>query len=124
MAQGGCHEILFSFRMRRITMRFNLARWLLLVLLSVGAVSGFYSPLGAQDSSRKEGNHIVQNFRFQNGETLAELRLHYVTLGTPKRDAGGHVTNAVLLLHGTNGNGNAILANLSHQLFEEGQPLD
>ena len=105
-------------------MRFNLARWLLLVLLSVGAVSGFYSPLGAQDLSRKEGTYIARDFRFQNGETLAELRLHYVTLGTPKRDAGGHVTNAVLLLHGTNGNGNAILANLGRQLFGEGQPLD
>jgi homoserine O-acetyltransferase len=55
---------------------------------------------------------------------LPDLRLHYVTLGTPKRDAGGHVTNAVLLLHGTNGNGSAILDNLASQLFGAGQPLD
>jgi len=72
----------------------------------------------------KESNFIVRDFRFQNGETLPELRLHYVTLGTPRRDSAGHVTNAVLLLHGTNGSEKIILDNLSSQLFERGQPLD
>jgi homoserine O-acetyltransferase/O-succinyltransferase len=78
----------------------------------------------AQDAGRKEANFIVRDFRFQNGETLSELRLHYVTLGTPKRDSAGRVTNAVLLLHGTNGNGKTILDNLASQLFGSGQPLD
>src|ERR1035437_8137412 len=72
----------------------------------------------------KESNFIVRDFRFQNGETLPELRLHYVTLGTPKRDPAGHVTNAALLLHGTNGSGKTILDNLGSQLFGSGQPLD
>jgi len=78
----------------------------------------------AQDAGRKEANFIVRDFRFQNGETLSELRLHYVTLGTPKRDSAGRVTNAVLLLHGTNGSGKTILDNLASQLFGSGQPLD
>jgi homoserine O-acetyltransferase len=76
------------------------------------------------DRAMKESNFIVRDFRFQNGETLPELRLHYVTLGTPKRDSTGRVTNAVLLLHGTNGSGQTILDNLAPQLFGSGQPLD
>ena len=72
----------------------------------------------------KESDFIVRDFRFQNGETLPELRLHYVTLGMPKRDSTGRVTNAVLLLHGTNGSGKTILDNLGSQLFGSGQPLD
>src|SRR5229473_25052 len=48
-----------------------------------------------------EGEFVVKDFRFRDGETLAELRLHYATLGKPARDAAGRVTNAVLLLHGT-----------------------
>ena len=72
----------------------------------------------------KESDFVVHDFRFQNGETLPELRLHYVTLGTPKRDLAGHVTNAALLLHGTNGSGKTILDNLGSQLFGSGQPLD
>ena len=47
-----------------------------------------------------------------------------MTLGTPKRDSAGRVTNAVLLLHGTNGSGKTILDNLASQLFGSGQPLD
>jgi homoserine O-acetyltransferase/O-succinyltransferase len=78
----------------------------------------------AQDAGRKEADFIVRDFRFQNGETLSELRLHYVTLGTPKRGSAGRVTNAVLLLHGTNGSGKTILDNLASQLFGSGQPLD
>ena len=72
----------------------------------------------------KERDFIVRDFRFQNGETLPELRLRYVTLGTPKRDSAGHVTNAALLLHGTNGGSKTILDNLGSQLFGSGQPLD
>jgi homoserine O-acetyltransferase len=43
------------------------------------------------------------------GETLPELKLHYLTLGTPHRNAAGHVDNAVLLLHGTGGNAHSLL---------------
>jgi homoserine O-acetyltransferase len=52
-----------------------------------------------------EGDFVVRNFRFHSGEMLPELRLHYTTLGTPKRDSRGKVTNAVLILHGTGGDG-------------------
>ncbi len=57
----------------------------------------------------QEGDYIARDFHFQSGESLAELRLHYMTLGKPARDASGRVTNAVLILHGTGGSGRQFL---------------
>jgi homoserine O-acetyltransferase len=72
-----------------------------------------------------EGDFIVREFRFQSGETLPELRLHYRTLGTPRRDAAGVVRNAVLVLHGTGGSGRPFLADtFAGLLFGPGQLLD
>lgn len=77
----------------------------------------------AQTSS--EGDFTIPAFRFSSGETLAELRLHYTTLGAPARDASGRVNNAVLIMHGTTGNGRGFLsATFGGQLFGAGQPLD
>ena len=35
------------------------------------------------------GDWTVRDFRFATGETLPELKLHYLTLGEPRRDATG-----------------------------------
>ena len=67
----------------------------------------------------------LPNFRFGTGETLPTLHLHYLTLGTPHRNAAGHTDNAVLLLHGTGGNASSLLNPIfSNVLFGPGQPLD
>lgn len=50
-----------------------------------------------------DATYVVPRFRFTDGGSLDRLRLHYVTYGTPRRDAAGHVTNAVLIIHGTGG---------------------
>src|SRR2546422_1120264 len=50
-----------------------------------------------------EGDWNVPDFTFHSGEKLAQLRLHYITLGSPVRDGTGHVSNAILILHGTGG---------------------
>jgi homoserine O-acetyltransferase len=72
-----------------------------------------------------EGDYVVTNFRFGTGEVLAELRLHYRTIGTPRRDQAGVIRNAVLLLHGTSGTGaNFLTPDFAGQLFEQGQLLD
>ena len=72
-----------------------------------------------------EGDWSISDFTFHSGETLARLRLHYITLGSPQRDAAGHVRNAVLMLHGTGGTGrNFLSAELGGELFGKGQPLD
>ena len=71
------------------------------------------------------GDFIVRDFRFASAESLSELRLHYLTMGTPLRNTEGRITNAVLLLHGTNGSGAGFLTEgFAGELFGDGQPLD
>ncbi|MGB6483418.1 MAG: alpha/beta fold hydrolase [Candidatus Acidiferrales bacterium] len=73
----------------------------------------------------EEGDFVVHNFHFRDGETLPNLRLHYTTLGQPMRDAQGRVTNAVLILHGTGGTGQQFLNPVfAGVLFGPGQLLD
>jgi homoserine O-acetyltransferase len=82
-------------------------------------------PAAATAWPTTDGVTVLENFRFGTGETLPELKLHYLTLGTPHRNAAGHVDNAVLLLHGTGGNAHSLLNPLfSNVLFGPGQPLD
>jgi homoserine O-acetyltransferase len=74
---------------------------------------------------QREGDLVIRDFRFASGEVLPELKLHYTTLGTPKRDAKGEIANAVLLLHGTSSTGKMWLTpSLADELFAPGQPLD
>ena len=95
---------------------------LLCAIVSAGAQTG-----GAQKSwpAQAEGDFILRDYRFASGQTLAELKLHYTTIGTPRRDASGAVTNAVLLLHGTSSTGKMwLLPSLANELFAPGAPLD
>lgn len=72
-----------------------------------------------------QGDFVLRDFHFASGEVLPELKLHYFTLGTPARNADGRITNAVLLLHGTNGRGTGFLTDsFAGELFGSGQPLD
>jgi homoserine O-acetyltransferase len=81
--------------------------------------------LAAAAAQGDTGSFVVTNFRFASGETLPELRLHYRTLGRPRRDAAGVVRNAVLILHGTGGSGAQFLSPLfAGELYGAGQPLD
>lgn len=71
-----------------------------------------------------QGDHVIENFQFKEGGSLPKLRLHYQTLGTPKKNANGVTTNAVLILHGTTGFGGSFLCDsFAGQLFNRGQPL-
>jgi homoserine O-acetyltransferase/O-succinyltransferase len=72
-----------------------------------------------------EGDFVIRNFVFTSGETLPELRMHYRTYGTPRKDAQGIVRNAVLVMHGTGGTGGQFTGrNFAGELFGPGQPLD
>jgi len=72
-----------------------------------------------------DGTYTIDHFQFKDGETIDHLRLHYLTLGQPHRDAAGHVDNAVLLLHGTGGNSHTLLNPVfSNVLFVPGGVLD
>lgn len=72
-----------------------------------------------------EGDYVVRDFRFQSGETLPELRIHYRTLGQPHRNARGEIDNAVMILHGTGGSGAQFLRpQFADILFAPGGELD
>jgi len=60
----------------------------------------------------------IRNFRFHDGSVLPEMKVHYLTLGSPTNPA-------VLVLHGTGGDGAGMLSpNFGGRLFGPGQPLD
>lgn len=109
---------------------------LLLVLLSCGTmVSGSAS---AQSDSRlaaragDPGNSAAvsadvwfDDYKFRDGETLARLKLHYSTLGTPHRNAKGEIDNAILVLHWTGADSRVLLSpTFDEALFADGRPLD
>jgi homoserine O-acetyltransferase/O-succinyltransferase len=57
---------------------------------------------------------------------MPELRLHYYTMGHAVRDAQGHVTNAVMIVHPTTVEGGWYLRTkaFAGELFGPGQLLD
>ncbi len=71
-----------------------------------------------------EGDYIIRNFKFTGGGSLPELHMHYRTLGAIHKNLG-HVDNAVLIMHGTGGDGTQFLHDIfAGELFGAGQPLD
>src|SRR5438309_8227406 len=72
-----------------------------------------------------EADYTIRNFKFNSGESLPELRIHYRTLGKPEKDAQGKTRNAVLIMHGTTGSGaQFIRPEFAGELFGKDQPLD
>lgn len=91
---------------------------LLLISLSIAAFAADYP-------APQPGTFVLKDFQFKSGEKLAEVKLHYYTLGTPQKDSTGKVRNAVLILHGTGGSGRQFLAPyFAGVLFGPGQLLD
>ena len=79
----------------------------------------------AQYPTPDEGDFVLKDFLFTSGERLPELRVHYRTIGSPRRDAQGVVRNAVLVLHGTGGSGASFLRpEFAGELFAKGMLLD
>ena len=115
---------------------------LLICFFSLGAPAAIAAAAGAQAGKTsaavrqrdkhiaaaldpQEGDYMAQGFHFDDGQTMANLRLHYITLGHPHADAKGRVTNAVLFLHGTGGTGRQFLrAQFAGVLFGPGELLD
>lgn len=74
--------------------------------------------LGADFPNLVEGTWIAKDFRFHTGETAKELKIGYITLGSPSNPA-------VLILHGTAGSAKGMLnKEFGEELFLAGQPLD
>ena len=72
-----------------------------------------------------EQDVVLKNFRFHDGEVLPSIRMHVTTLGTPHRNGAGQIDNAVMVLHGTGGDGKQFLRpQFADELYGAGQPLD
>jgi homoserine O-acetyltransferase len=104
--------------------------FLLLAALAMQAPSaptgwGAPAPASAKVWPTREGDVVLKDFRFRDGEALPELRIHYTTLGSPHRDSSGRIDNAVMVLHGTGGDGKQFLRpQFADELYGPGQPLD
>ena len=109
---------------------------LVTALFSVAlAYSGFAQTQSANQAQRErptanyptpaEADFTLKNFSFARGGSMDSVRIHYRTVGTPKKDASGKVTNAVLLLHSTSGSSEQFLNDrFAAQAFNAGQPFD
>src|SRR5262245_53568213 len=101
--------------------RMRITRWM--AAAACGAV--ILALAGARPARATDGEFTIKDFVFHSGERLPELRLHYLTLGTPARDARGEITNAVLVLHGTGGTGRQFMSpQFAGVLYGPGAALD
>jgi homoserine O-acetyltransferase/O-succinyltransferase len=84
------------------------------------------SPWGPPgDAPYKSADVTYSNYQFRDREVLPSLRVHYLTLGTPHRDAQGQIDNAVLVLHWTGADSKAVTTRIyTKSLYDPGQPLD
>ena len=72
-----------------------------------------------------QGDFVMRDFHFADGERLPLLKIHYYTFGAPHRNAAGHVDNAVLIMHGTGGSGHSLIRpEFTGELIGPGQLLD
>ncbi len=82
-------------------------------------------PPTASRWATQDGDFVSRDFRFRDGESLPALKLHYTTLGQPRRNAQGRIVNAVMVLHGTGGSGAQFLRpQFADVLYRPGGLLD
>jgi homoserine O-acetyltransferase/O-succinyltransferase len=101
--------------------------WRVLMFLAVALGAPWVAPTTAAQGfpAAVERDFIVKNYTFASGESLPEVKLHYRTVGEPRKDPDGAVRNGILILHGTGGTGRGFLGNgFGGQLFGKGQPYD
>jgi homoserine O-acetyltransferase/O-succinyltransferase len=87
-------------------------------LLGAVALCAAWPAWAANYPEPVQGDWVARDFRFHTGETMAEVKLHYRTIGAPTGEP-------VLVLHGTAGSGASMLGkSFADELFGPGQPLD
>ena len=96
-----------------------------LLLASLALLSAVPSVAIAQNAAPLEADAVFKDYAFSTGERLPQIKIHYTTLGTPKRDKDGNISNAVMILHGTGGTGQQFFQpQFAGELFGPGQVLD
>mgnify|MGYP003109799903 FL=1 len=84
-----------------------------------------FSLIGQEYPTPVEGDYVIDEFKFETGEQLEKVNLHYTTLGKPTKGKDGKMNNAILIKHGTTGTGHQFLSSkYAGNLFGPGQTLD
>jgi homoserine O-acetyltransferase len=87
-------------------------------LLSMVFAAMSFAAAAADYPSPREGDFIARDFKFHGGEVMAELKLHYTTVGEP-------TGQPVLVLHGSGGSAASMLTpTFAGELFGPDRPLD
>ncbi len=93
--------------------------------LAAAAACSLAVPACIAQGQGTQGDFVARNVTFVSGEKMAEVKLHYTTLGRPRKDSEGIVRNAILVLHGTGGTGRGFLSpSFTGELFGPGKLLD
>lgn len=88
------------------------------VVTTAALIGAFALPAAAEYPEPQRGEFIIENFTFESGETLPEMKVGYLTIGDP---SGG----PVLITHGTTGQATSMLGEaFADNLYGPGQPLD
>jgi homoserine O-acetyltransferase/O-succinyltransferase len=96
----------------------GLSRAVPTIVFAVVLVMTSFAARAADYPAPKPGDWIAGDFKFHTGETMPELRLHYITIGEP-------TGQPVLVLHGSGGSSASLLTpDFAGELFGAGQPLD
>ena len=91
----------------------------------IAALALFSTPALAETWPSTDGEVVLKNFTFTSGEKMAEMKMHYTTLGTPHKNKKGEIDNAIMVLHGTGGTGKQFLSpQFADELYGPGQPFD
>jgi homoserine O-acetyltransferase len=101
------------------------AAFSLCIAASAGIDAAYASDVTQPAAPEQSADFVAHDFQFSDGTVLPEVRIHYVTIGTPHRDAHGRIDNAILLMHGTTASSQEFLTPLMRrELYASGQPLD
>jgi homoserine O-acetyltransferase len=90
------------------------------IFTALGALAFALSSIAtaADYPAPRQGEWTARDFKFHTGEVIAEINLHYTTIGEPSGIP-------VVVLHGTTGSAATVLTPaFAGELFGPGQPLD
>lgn len=91
-------------------------------LLVVAMLSMFIGLTYAQEIKLTPQYYSIEDFKLKSEKVIEDLKIEYATLGTPKKNNQGEVTNAVVLCHGFSGNYSQI--KLFEGMVGPGKPFD
>ena len=74
-----------------------------------------------ENSKLGYGKHVLDEFEFETGRILHDVKVEYLTRGTPKYDEDGNISNAIIFCHEFNGNCTSI-GDLDQIIGTENEP--